>query len=74
MTKAATEILAVAFIDGSDSWRWFLKLDSAGLYRWYLERETWTNLRATTREDAESRLRRFAAESLSGTLVIVDAE
>lgn len=50
MTQSATDILAVAFIDGSDSWKWYLKVDSIALYRWYHQREIWTNLRAAARE------------------------
>lgn len=71
MTQTGTNSLAVAFIDGSGSWRWYLKIDEVGLYRWYLEHEIWTNLRAATRDDAENKLRRFVAQCISGELVII---
>jgi hypothetical protein len=72
MPQSATDVLAVAFIAGSDAWKWHLMVDTVGLYRWYLQRTVWTNLRGVTRADAEDRLRRFAEQSLRGELVIID--
>ena len=74
MTQTDTDFLAIAFIDGSDTWTWYLKIDDIGLHRWYLQRDIRTNLRAATRDDAEARLRRFAEQSLRGELVIVGTE
>jgi hypothetical protein len=72
MAQAVSNALAIAFIEGQESWKWHLKIDGVGLFRWYLQREIWTNLRGATRADAENKLRRFANECLSGELRIVD--
>jgi hypothetical protein len=74
MTRSSTGVLAVAFIDGmSRVWRWHLKIDTTGLYRWYLDGHVWTGLRGVTREDADHALRRFADHSFHGDLIIEDA-
>jgi hypothetical protein len=65
-------ILAEAFIVGSPIWKWTLKIDELGLFRWYLDGHIATYLRAGSREQAERALRRFVGGSLRGELQITD--
>ena len=61
--------VAVALVEGS-TWSWALKVDSQGLFRWYLNGTVETNLRGCTLHHAESLLRRFVDSSLRGELKI----
>jgi hypothetical protein len=72
LTRSGTDVLALAFLDGAEDWRWYLKIDPVGLYRWYLQGDIWTNLGGVTPLDAENNLRRFVRHSLRGELVLVD--
>jgi hypothetical protein len=65
--------LAIAWLDGTAiGWKWELKRDSMGLYRWYLDGDVWTTLRGATRGQAESMLQRFVGHCLRGNLIIAD--
>jgi hypothetical protein len=72
MTQSSAKTIAMAFIHGNDEWRWHLRIDNTGLYRWYLEGEIWTGLRGVTRADAENALRRFVEQSFHGEVQILD--
>ena len=65
-------ILAEAFIDGSLTWKWTLKRDELGLFRWYLDGHIATHVRGGSRQQAERALWRFVAGSLRGELRITD--
>jgi hypothetical protein len=71
-TMTDDNILAEAFIDGSPMWKWTLRIDDLGLFRWYLDEHIATHLRAGSREQAERALRRFVTGSLRGELRITD--
>jgi|SRR5215472_7219751 len=72
MTTSQTLPLAIASLQSTISWTWQLKIDEAGLYRWYLDGAMRTQLRGCTRTQAEDALRRFVQHSLRGELEIVD--
>jgi len=72
MTTSQPLPLAVASLTSAISWTWQLKVDEAGLYRWYLDGVMRTQLRGCTRTQAEDSLRRFVEHSLRGELEIVD--
>jgi hypothetical protein len=63
--------LAVASLKSAITWTWQLELDDSGLYRWYMDGTTPTQLRGITPEQAESALRRFVENSLRCKLEIV---
>jgi hypothetical protein len=64
--------VAKACIAGGYNWKWDLRLDERGLFRWYMDGVVATHLRGCSRELAESALRRFVATSLKGELRITD--
>ena len=63
--------IASASIENS-SWKWELRLDEKGLYRWYLNGTVETHLRGCTTEQAVASLRRFVEKSLRGELQLTD--
>ena len=71
MVQTTTKSIATAFFDGDDTWRWHLKIDPVGLYRWYLDDDGPTELRGTTRQQADHVLRRFVERSIRGELRIL---
>ena len=71
MTTTQILPLAVASLQSAITWTWQLKLDDHGLYRWYLDGTTPTQLRGATFAQAETALRRFVDHSLRGELQIV---
>ncbi len=62
--------IAVAVVESS-TWRWELKVDHRGLFRWYLDGTIETNLLGCTVDLAESALRRFVDNSLRGELKVI---
>jgi hypothetical protein len=62
--------LAMASVKSVLTWSWILKVDSRGLFRWYLNGNIETHLRGCSAEQAESALRRFVERSLQGELQI----
>jgi len=65
--------LVTAWIADGSSWRWDLRIDDRGLFRWYLDGVVATHLRGCSREHAEAVLRRFVSQSLKGDLRVTDA-
>ena len=72
MVKTKANFIASAFIEGDDTWRWHLKIDPVGLYRWYLDGDAPTGLRGATRQQADHALRRFVECSIRGELRMVE--
>lgn len=72
MTTSQPLPLAVASLKSAINWTWQLRLDENGLYRWYLDGATRTELRGCTRAQAEFALRRFVEQSLRGDLEIIN--
>ena len=64
--------IAIGNLKGFD-WRWILRVDAIGLYRWYLNGGVETKIKGTTREAAESALGRFVERTLRGELQITAA-
>jgi hypothetical protein len=60
-----SESIATASIQDGSVWKWQLKIDELGLYRWYLDGTGRTELRGPTRKTADNALRRFAKKSFS---------
>jgi hypothetical protein len=44
--------IATAHVDNSVMWRWHLKIDSLGLFRWYLDGQIPTEIRGSTCDNA----------------------
>jgi hypothetical protein len=65
-------ILATATVGTASTWMWHLKIDHLGLFRWYMDGNIQTNLRGSTREHADTALRRFVEQSLGGELQITN--
>ena len=72
MLREPRTAIAVAAIEGTSSWKWELKVDDKGLYRWYLGGGIETHLRGATYAQAETSLRRFVERSLRGQLQITN--
>jgi hypothetical protein len=72
MIKTETKSIATAFVERDQSWKWHLKIDSLGLYRWYFNGDSPTGLRGTTRQQADRALRRFVEHSIRGELKVLD--
>jgi len=70
MLVPCLDLLATASV--GESWRWDLRIDSLGLFRWYLDGSIETNLRATTMSQAKSALRGFVERTLCGELTITE--
>jgi hypothetical protein len=51
-------------------WKWHLRIDSIGLYRWYLSGRIAMNIKGTSRMAAERALGRFIQRTLRGELEI----
>jgi hypothetical protein len=70
MLEIETPAIISATVEGQSKWKWQLRVDELGLYRWYLDGTVETNIRGGTRAAAEHALRRFVAHSLHGRLTI----
>ena len=55
--------IATALIRDGSMWKWQLKIDELGLYRWYLDGKGRTELRGATRKTADNALKRFTTKS-----------
>ena len=64
--------LAIAWLKGSE-WKWHLRIDPIGVYRWYLSGRIAMNIKGTTRTAAESALAGFIERTLRGDLEITAA-
>jgi hypothetical protein len=53
--------IAIGRVKYSD-WKWYLRLDDIGLYRWYLSERAAMNIKGTSRSRAESALARFVQQ------------
>jgi|HubBroStandDraft_1064217.scaffolds.fasta_scaffold671570_1 hypothetical protein len=62
-TATKSESIATALIQDGSMWKWHLKIDELGLYRWYLDGKGRTELRGATRKSADNALRRFTKTS-----------
>jgi len=65
--------LAEASVSTSPMWRWELKIDCMGLFRWYLDGICATHFRGCTRSEAERALQRFAERYLHREVRITEA-
>jgi hypothetical protein len=74
MVQVSTKFIATASVVGDDGWTWYLKIDSAGLYRWYMADNASTGLRGVTRRQADNALRRFIEHSIRGKLKIIERD
>ena len=72
MSPKESSDIASAQLRGSD-WRWSLRIDALGLYRWYLSGRVAMNIKSTTRKAAESALARFVNRTMRGDLEITAA-
>jgi len=73
MTQTENPPIASASVEGQSKWKWELRVDDLGLYRWYLDGVAETNIRGATRRNAESALLRFVRHSLNGRLKITES-
>lgn len=62
-TATKSDSIATASIRDGSMWKWHLKIDELGLYRWYLDGKGRTELRGATRKTADNALRRFTKKS-----------
>jgi hypothetical protein len=62
-TATKSDSIATASIHDGSVWRWQLKIDELGLYRWYLDGTGRTELRGATRKSADNALKRFTKKS-----------
>jgi hypothetical protein len=62
-TATKPDSIAIALIHDGSVWKWHLKIDELGLYRWYLDGKARTELRGATRKSADNALRRFTKKS-----------
>jgi len=70
MPQLQPTAIAEASIESASTWKWELKIDHCGLFRWYLDGMIDTNLRGATTSQAENALRRFVKAALRGDLQI----
>jgi hypothetical protein len=71
LSNIQNQPIAFAFVEStSGSWKWHLKVDSRGLYRWYKDGVIETDLRGVTQQQAEKSLYQFVLHSMRGELQI----